>query len=253
MGKMTFLGLIFYTLIPFGQMWTRIFDYNGSIDMWWFFIPFFMIPPLQFIPVLLLYLGYIKEGKGGKVYDRYVWIPILTKLVMQMGGKMIIPGQYFFWVSEAIVLTSIIITKYLHTTDSCKVANKQLSTSATKFQTTFIDAVFENGIAGIFNVLIGFVPILGWILMAISMVESLNNIMVFVFWMFGYMFIYTIQNMFEQSDMNSFCNPSGISPFNIIKFIIGLILSGAAYFNENFDPLSMVTSKIPFMSESSDD
>ena len=250
---MTFLGLIFYTLMPFGQLWTRMFDYNGSIDMAWFFIPFFMIPPLQFIPVLLIYLGYIKEGKGGKIYDGYVWIPIITKLVMQMGGRMIIPENYFFWVSEAIVLTSIIITKYLHTADSCKVANKQLSTSVTKFQTTFTDAIFENGVAGIFNVLIGFIPILGWILMAISMIESLNNIMVFVFWMLGYMFIYTIQNMFEQSDMNDFCNPSGLSPSDSVKFIFGLILSGVAYLNESFDPLSMVSSKIPFMDSDSDE
>jgi len=67
------------------------------------------------------------------------------------------------------------------------------------------------------------------------------------------MFIYTIQNMFEQSDMNNFCNPSGISNSNIIKFVIGLILSGVAYLNESFDPLSMVKDKIPFMNESSDE
>ena len=253
---MSLYGLIFYTLIPFGQLWTRIFDYNGSVDMGWFFFPLFMLFPFQFIPVLLLYLGYIKEGKGGKVYDGYVWIPIITKLVMQFGGKMIIPENYFFWISEIIVLTSIVITKYLHTVDSCKIANKELSTSVTKLQNTFTNAVFENGIAGIFNVLIGFVPILGWILMALSMIESLNNIMVFTFWMVGYMFIYTVQNMFEQTDMDNLCNPSGISTSDITKFIFGLILSGIAYLNESFDPLSMVSgilSKIPFMNEDSDD
>ena len=43
MGKMTIFGLILYTLLPFGQLWSRIFDYNGTVEMWWFFIPLFFI------------------------------------------------------------------------------------------------------------------------------------------------------------------------------------------------------------------
>ena len=238
---MSFLTVLFYSLIPYGQLWTRIVNYSGSVDQPWYFFPLFLFPPLQFIPVILLNLGYIKEGKGGKVYDNFVWIPIATKFIMQFFGRMFIPDEYYHWISEILILSSIIVAKYLHSNDSCKVAKKEISSSFTNFQTILIDAVFENGVAGIFNVIIGFLPVIGWALMAISMVESLNNIMVFLFWMAGYLFIYTLQNMFEQDNMDHFCNPLEITTFNIIKFVAGLILSGIAYLNESLDPIAMAS------------
>ncbi len=250
MGKMTFLGVILYTLIPFGQLWTRVFDYNGSTDMWWFLLPFFMIPPLQFIPVIMLYLGYIKEGKGGKVYDNYVWIPIITKLVVQFMGSMIFPEEYVTIINEIVMIITIMITKYLHTVDSCKVANKELQVTGSKFSDFFMDAVFENGSAGMFNVVIGFIPILGWILMGLSMIESLNSIMVVVFYALGYMFVYTIQNMFEQTDMSSLCNLSSVPVSSYIKLVFGIIFSAAVALNESFDPLSMAKGASPFGGDS---
>jgi len=240
MGKMTLLGVLLYTLLPFGQLWSRVFDYNGSVDMWWFFLPFFMFPPLQFIPIILLYLGYIKEGKGGKVFDGYVWIPILTKFCVQFLGEMFLPPQAAFISGQVLMIISIMITKYLHTNESCKYIKKELTVTGSKFGDFFIDAVFENGMAGIFNVIIGFIPIIGWIVTLISMIGPLNNIMVLILYMFGYMFIYIVQNMFEQTDMSSLCNLSSIPGSSYGKLIFGLILTGVIYMNESFDPLSMV-------------
>ena len=156
---MTILGLILYTLIPFGQLWTRIFDYNGSIDMWWFFIPIFMIPPLQFIPILLLYLGIIKSGNGGSPYDNYVWIPIISKFFLQIIG-IFIPDDYktiFFWVNEILTLLLIILTKYLHLNNSCTTSGKKNSISASKIGNLFIDAIFENSVASIIYTMFRFI------------------------------------------------------------------------------------------------
>jgi hypothetical protein len=142
---MTILGLILYTLMPFGQLWTRIFDYNGSTDMWWFFIPIFMMPPLQFIPVLLLYLGIIKNGKGGSPYDNYVWIPIITKLFLEI-IRAFIPTDYqtiFFWISEILILLLIILTKYLHLNKSCTVSSQENSISGSKISNLFIFSNFS--------------------------------------------------------------------------------------------------------------
>ena len=234
---MTIFGLILYTLLPFGQLWSRIFDYNGTVEMWWFFIPLFFIPPLQFIPVLFLYLGYIKNGKGGNVYDNYVWMPIITKLIINVVGKMIIPENYLFWISEIFVLISIIITKYLHTINSCKSANKEVSTSITKFNSTLIDSIFENSLASIFAIifitLISIIPGLGLLLKILLEMEIINNIIIFIFWMVSYISIYTMQNMFEQSNMNDFCNPSNINliklAFGIIFMIINIIYSNMSF------------------------
>ena len=246
MGKMSFLNLILYTIIPFGQLWTRVFDYDGSIDMWWFFIPIFMIPPLQFIPVLMLYLDIIKPGKGGKVYDNYVWIPIVTKFCVQFFGEMLLPPDMAYIAGELIIIVSIMITKYFHSVYSCNVAKKELSVTWSKFGDFFIDAIFENGTAGIFNVVIGFIPIIGWAIMAISMIGPLNNIMVFLMYMAGYIFIYTIQNMFEQADMNSLCNLSSIPGSSYVKLLFGIIFSIVIFMNESFDPVAMVSDNLPF-------
>jgi hypothetical protein len=241
MGKMTLLGVLLYTLIPFGQLWTRVFDYNGSVDMWWFLLPFFLFPPLQFIPIIMFYLGYIKEGKGGKVFDSYLWIPIITKFCVKFLGGLILPPRIAYIFGEVVMIISIMITKYLHTKDSCKYINKELSVTSSKFGDFFMDAVFENGAAGIFSLIIGFIPIIGAIFRALSMIGPLNNIMVLIMYMFGYMAVYIVQNMFEQTDMSSLCNLTSLSGSSYGKLIFGIILSIMIYMKESFDPLSIVT------------
>ena len=229
MTKMSIIGAILYSLIPFGQLWTRIFDYNGTIDMWWFFIPLFMLPPLQIIPVILLYYGYIKDGNGGAVYDNYVWIPIVTKIILTIVGGMV-SDEYAFIVnvlSTIILLISISITKYLHANSSCT----DITTTGTKIETIIMDAIFENGVAGIFYVMISFIPPLKMILMVLANIPVIKDIIMIGPWIFGYIFIYITQNMFGHSNMDSFCNPSGISGIYIAKIIIGLILSIIAYLN----------------------
>ena len=234
MGKMTILGLILYTLMPFGQMWTRIFDYDGSVDMWWFFIPFFMIPPLQFIPILMLYLGYIKPGKGGKVYDAFVWLPVVVKFIVRFFGEMLLPRNYAHILGEIIMIMTIILTKYLHTSNSCKTINKELTVTGSKFGDFFMDAIYENGMAGIFGTIVNYLPIIGWVISLLSLIGPLNNIKISLLYLIGYTFIYTIQNMFEQTDMSSLCNLTSIPATSYVKLVFGLILSLMTYLNDSF-------------------
>jgi hypothetical protein len=225
MSEMTFLGGFLYTIIPFGQLWTRIYDYNGSVDMWWFFIPLFMIPPFQFIPILFIILGYIKKGKNNKAeqaYDNYIWIPIITKFLMQIVGGMIIQDSYFYFIIEAVVIISIIITKYLHSTYICKVAKKEIDFSTVKlmgvrFVTTVIEAIFENSIGGLSNLIFS--------MTYDTLLPVLPDILTSVFWTFGYIYIYVIQNMFAEEDIDNHCNPSELTISNAIKFGVGFILS----------------------------
>ena len=242
---MSIIGLILYTLLPFGQLWTRVFDYNGSVDMWWFFLPFFMIFPLQFIPVLMLYLGYIKPGKG-PVFDYYVWIPIIVKSCVVICG-LFVPEEYttyYFWIAQVIVLISIIITKYLHTYKICK---DMKTLNATQFGNIVMNAIFENGVASIFFIVLKFIPVVGWIISFIlDSFDSVRNIVQGLFWIFSYIFIYVIQNMFEQIDINNFCNPTSISPWNIAKCIIGMILFGVSIFVDtlsSFNPKKLLKPK----------
>ena len=226
-----FLKGFSYTLIPFAQLWARIYDYNGTVDMWWFFIPIFMIPPFQYIPILFMFLGYIKKGKNNKAeqaYDNYIWIPIITKFIMQIVAGSIITDSYFYFIIEAVVIISIIITKYLHSTYICKVAKKEVDFSIIKlggirFVTTLIEAIFENSIGALSGT--GLIYGFGWD----TPVPIIHNVLTFIFWMIGYIYIYIIQNMFAEEDIDNHCNPSELTIYNAIKIGVGFILSALVF------------------------
>ena len=43
-----------------------------------------MFPPLAFIPLIMMKLGLIKKGRGGKPYDYWMLIPPLLKILTIM-------------------------------------------------------------------------------------------------------------------------------------------------------------------------
>ncbi len=243
MSRMTIFGLILYSIMPFGQLWTRIFDYGGTIDMVWFLFPLFMIFPFQFIPVLLLYLGYIKPGKGGKVYDIYVWIPIFTKMLILMFRKMVLPGKLSYILGEIIMILTIMGTKYLHSSESCNYNKKELNITSSKLADFFMDAIFENGMAGILSFLIMFIPGIGWIISLLSLIDFINKIKVFILYAIGYSSIYIIQNMFEQLDMSSLCNSTSIPKMSYAKFVFGILLLLVTYLTDPGDGISLSLGK----------
>jgi hypothetical protein len=71
------------TMIPFGQLWARIFWLDGSLDKLWLLLPIpFFAPPFSIIPALAMYFGFIKKGQGGPTYDRFMLIPIIFKFIL---------------------------------------------------------------------------------------------------------------------------------------------------------------------------
>ena len=183
-----FLGVLFYSLIPFGQLITRIVDYNGSIDRWWFLlIPFFLFPPLQFIPILMLYLGWIKPGKIKKIYDIYVFIPIILKVILTFIDQYLLYPfiyhyhptyiTYFYFFIEFILLISIIITKYLNTTNICKSSNYTDKLTQTHYINILINSIFELGIAGLTFSIMTYIPYLGDLITLLSKSVIIRNIL----------------------------------------------------------------------------
>ena len=81
MGELSVLDYIIYSLLPFGQLFARIINYNGSLDAWWLLlIPFFHIPLLGFIPLLIMSLLKIKNGNvKTPIIDKYIFLPIIFK------------------------------------------------------------------------------------------------------------------------------------------------------------------------------
>ena len=59
MGSLSTWGVLIMGLIPLGQLWARIFNFNGSLDKWWLMFPLFLIPPFSFIPLILMKMGFV--------------------------------------------------------------------------------------------------------------------------------------------------------------------------------------------------
>ena len=80
--SLSWVQIFILTIIPLGQLYARIFYLKGSLDSKWALFPLFMIPPLQFIPIMMMKLKLIKKGKGGQPYDYFMLIPIILKFVL---------------------------------------------------------------------------------------------------------------------------------------------------------------------------
>ena len=80
-GKLSWMQVLILGLIPLGQLWARIFNFNGSLDKWWLLMPPLSIPPLSLIPAFMIAFGKIKKGQGGSPYDLYMIIPAICSIL----------------------------------------------------------------------------------------------------------------------------------------------------------------------------
>jgi hypothetical protein len=211
--------------MPGGQLWCRVFDLDGSLEHAWLLFPLFMIFPFSIIPMLLIYFNFVKKGKGSKPADFYLIFPIVTKIGLSiMLPRMIQNSSTVYWLTQLGTLGMITLVKIIRSFGSCSEAKRETSLTFGKITQAMSDSLFESGMAGLFYSvvsLVKIVPPIGLIIMAID--TLFGDTVSLVFWCFGYMFYYVINNMFNQYDMKSFCDPSSSSPWTITKIVIGLI------------------------------
>lgn len=226
MTNISILGLILYSLIPGGQLWCRIFDLDGSLEHAWLLFPLFMIFPFSIIPMLLIYFNIVKKGKGSKPIDFYLIFPIVTKIGLSiMLPRMIENTSMVYWLTQLGTLGMITLVKIIRSYGSCSEEKKETSLTLGKITQAMSDSIFESGLAGLFYSVISLVKIVPPIGLIIMLIDTLfGDTVNLVFWCVGYMFYYVINNMFNQYDMTSFCNPSPSSPWTIAKTVIGFIV-----------------------------
>lgn len=225
MTNISLLGLILYSLLPGGQLWCRVFDLDGSLEHAWLLFPLFMIFPFSIIPMLFIYFNIVKKGKGSKPADFYLIFPIVTKIGLSiMLPRVIENSSMVFWLTQIGTLGMITLVKIIRSFGSCSEAKRETSLTFGKITQAMSDSVFESGMAGLFYSVISLVKIVPPIGLIIMLIDTLfGDTVSLVFWCFGYMFYYVINNMFNQYDMKSFCDPSSSSPWSITKIVIGLI------------------------------
>lgn len=212
---------------PIGHTYLRIEYYQGSLDHMWLYIPgsFItlgsipvvgpMIPmgsliPCSFFTSVLLRGGYLNKASGGAVYDWWMLLPIITKFIVI--GLIILTGM-----SPSIIITIlsllfemviVAIPLIIRTVNNCKLkAWTDLSSSQWKKIAT--DTIVTVGCAHIFSSSFNFIK------------SPLNKVMSpkitnSITWSLGYMTIYMLLNMYNQTDLNKYCTDP--NNYNTLEF-----------------------------------
>ena len=230
---LTWWGVFWLSLIPFGQLYARVNYYNGSLDK--FFLIFFQLPPFSFIPMILIKYGYIKDGKGAAVSDAFMYIPILLSFLLPpIIGKIFEKLEFdeFEFIQSALVtlliIGSIFAINIYRRSISCK---EGITTDS--IGKAGIDAVIEYGFSTGIPILLTFIPGIGDVLdMAMGM-PIIGPFISNIIWAICFIGLYTLFNMFNQDDIDRYCSTPFYGNFldQVMFFIALFIMAGSAAIN----------------------
>lgn len=223
------------TMIPFGQLWARVFWLDGSLDKAWLLFPLpFFAPPFSIIPALAIYFGFIKKGEGGPTYDKFMLIPIIFKFILASLVPLFLTyinkseheydededdddeyeeeGQSETKIFLYIFIFQIfigMIPNLIRTSKLCP--NLKFSS----FSKAFFDSTMANGIGEILPFVLKWIPFTGIPLRIINSVLSVIGSLIGldiealfsnVLWSICFSLGYIMVNMFNGTNLNKYCN-----------------------------------------------
>jgi len=218
--KISLINSILITIIPLGQLWARIFWLDGSLDKIWLMFPLFLIFPFSIIPSLAMYFGFVKKGIGGKPYDIFIWIPIISKFLLSFLVPIFLE-LFYDEPSDTMIFLSIftiqlfigMIPNLIRTYNLC---NNTLSFNS--FGKAFVDSTIANGVGELLPFILGWMPFLRFFLTGIGMIpfigEQVENILWSISFFFGYVFV----NMVNTNNLGKYCNTDFLGRDYMDKF-----------------------------------
>lgn len=217
-------------LIPAGQLYARIFKFNGSLDKWFLMFPLLLFPPLSFIPLILMKFGYVDNGNGSSPYDLIMILPIIVKFLIPFILPYFIDDRIIgIIVSFILKLLMVMICNLYRRYDNCN------SITLNSIGKAGIDSVISTSVGDVVPIAMKFVPFVGFLYTILSFFPIIGDekILNSIFWSVGFGASYILINMFNQLDMEKYCS----SPFmgNIedkVPFLSAIgVLFGAHAFN----------------------
>lgn len=221
-NKLSWIQVIIMGLIPLGQLWARIFYFNGSLDKIWLMFPLLLFPPLSFIPLILMKYGFISNGKGTNPIDKIMLLPIISKFVIPFILPFIIDDTenkiLFGVVAFILQLLIIMIANLQRRYNDCKTITTNSVGKAS------IDSIIAFSVGDILPVIMGFIPFIGFAYNIVEMIPLIGNFVDNIFWGLGFAASYIIINMVNQENISEFCKtPFTGNAQDKIPFFISLI------------------------------
>lgn len=220
--KLTLLQTIFFSLIPLGQLWARIFYFKGSLDKWWLMFPMLLIPPFSFIPMFMMKMGFVADGKGSNPLDYWMLIPIMVKFMVPFILPVIVDEDsetLFSIISLMIQLLSIMFANLARRYTNC---NQTITTDS--IGKAGIDSTISMAVGDITAFVIPWIPVVGTVISVIEMIPVIGDFIDSILWTLGFVTAYVLINMFNQDDMSKFCStPFSGNTQDKIPFYISII------------------------------
>jgi hypothetical protein len=239
--KLTFLQVLILGLVPLGQLWARIFYFNGSLDKWWLMFPIFLIPPFSFIPLLLMKFGFVADGKGSNPLDYWMILPIIAKFIIPFIMPYIIDEDSEMLtsiVSLVLQLLTIMSVNLIRRYNNCVPPYAPNKITGDSIGKAAIDSTIAFGIGEISAFVIPWLPFVGIVITVLELIPVLGEFVDTILWTLGFVASYVLINMFNQDDMNKFCS----TPFtgnlqDRIPFFISVIAIIATRVFNMFSPI----------------
>lgn len=205
-GKMDPTAFWLCSLVPMGQLYARVEIMNGSLDQPWTMFPLFMVPPFQFVPIIMMNIGIIKKGKGGKPYDWYMIIPILSKILISVVNEQGVPinKEILFFITYISIFIPFIIRSHGY----CKEFNLEGTYNSSGL------SAYVLAVINIFQFILPLIPILG---IAASSVElSVPVVGSALVWSMAYIPGYVLANMYAGSEVKKYCTKFNYTIWTIV-------------------------------------
>ena len=103
-NKISWLQVLIYSFLPIGQLLVRIFYLKGSLDKLWLMFPILLMPPFSFIPLILIKLGFVQDGKGSDPIDKIMILPLIARII-----TLIVLNKLNMYSSGMFILINLLI------------------------------------------------------------------------------------------------------------------------------------------------
>jgi hypothetical protein len=200
--------------IPFiGQLYARYVLLNGSLHLPYLFLISF--PPFSIIVALLILFGFVEEGKGGKPYDHYVYIPIIAYTLSNL--------LFILFENEKLIITLQIVILQISLFIMFFLRSKKICNKYATFSTLIIQTLIGYILITLLPIVLEYLPLLGSgykiFLKVMPLSRVLSKIVIIGF-------VYIIMNMISGTIDKEFCKNNNIEKkYILILFIISIIFT----------------------------
>jgi len=222
-NKISWLQVLLFSFIPFGQLIARIFYLNGSLDKLWLMFPMLLFFPFSLIPMLLIKFGFVQDGKGADPIDKIMLLPLIARIValFALNSIGINSPLLFILINLLINLSTILIANISRRYYNCE--KEGITTDS--IGKAIIDSTIAYAISEVSPIIISYLPFIGGIYELLGLFTQNGNIIDGIFSNMGFAVSYILINMFNQDNIDQFCNtPFGGNYVDRIAFFISIIV-----------------------------